>query len=267
MKKFLLSATLLASFSAFAQTPQLENLSKDDVEGVANEFAMNFAHTVVAAPETDGLWGVQVGVIAGRTGSPELANVVDQAGEDGSDFENIYHAGVIARAHFPYEIFLEASLLPEREISDVEVMARTLGIGWNFGDFFYLPLDVAIGASMSSSEVSFKQQTTVAGSPANTEISVDSGTRAYWLGVSKTFLFFTPYAKFGKISSDSEVETSIAGNVFGQDIAGQDQVDVDSSGNYWVLGANLEFAFFVFGIETSRMADVSRTSAKLALEF
>lgn len=267
MKILLIAATLLASFAVSAQTPELQNLSKSQVEDVANEFAMNFSHTVVAAPETKGVWGVEVGVVAGQTDSPELKKVVSQAGEDGSDFEKIYHAGVVARAHFPYELFLEASLLPEREISDVEVSARSLGVGWNFGSFFQLPLDVAIGASMSRSEIGFKQQTTQGGVPVETNISVDSDTSTYWVGVSKTFLFFTPYAKIGKANSESEVKTSVAGNVFGQDLSGQDKVDVKSDGNYWAVGANLEFAFFKIGVETSRQADVSRTSAKLALDF
>ncbi len=268
MKKIILASALLASFSAFADTPQLQNLSKSQVEDVANEFAMNFSHTAVAAPETDGVWGIEVGLVAGRSASPELKKVVDQAGEDGSDFKNVYHAGLMARAHFPYELFLEASVLPEREISDVTVMARSLGLGWNLGSFFHWPVDVAVGANVSSSEIEFKQRTTVV-TPDDTEskIGVESKTRVLWVGVSKTFLFFTPYAKIGKASSDSDVKTSVAGNVFGQDIAGRDSVDVKSDGSYWALGANLEFFFFKLGIETSRQADVKRTSAKFSLDF
>lgn len=267
MKKLFLCAGLLASLTAQASTPTLQDLSKKQVEEVANEFAMNFSHTVVSAPETSGLWGIEVGFLAGQTGSPKLSDVVDDAGEDGSDFKNIYHAGLLMRAHFPYEIFLEASLLPERKISEVNVSSRSFGLGWNFGSFFSLPLDLAIGTSLSASKIKFKQDTTFMGNPTPTTISVDSSTHTYWIGASKTFLFFTPYVKLGLIGSDSKVKSSVAGTVFGQDIAGKKSVDVDSSGNYWALGANFDFAFFKFGVETSRQSDVSRSSAKISVDF
>lgn len=267
MKKLALCAGLLVSLSLHANTPTLQDLSKKQVEEVANEFAMNFSHTVVSAPETGGLWGIEVGFLAGQTGSPKLKDVVNEAGEDGSDFKNVYHAGLLLRAHLPYEIFLEASFLPERKISEVNVNSQSLGLGWNFGSYFSLPLDLAVGASISGSKIKFKQDTTYLGNPTPTTISVDSSTRTYWIGASKTFLFFTPYLKVGMIGSDSEVKSSVAGTVFGQDIAGKKKVDVDSSGNYWALGANLDFAFFKFGVETSRQSDVSRSSAKISVDF
>lgn len=267
MKKLITGLFLFTAFAAHAENPKLENLSKDQVEKVANEFAMNFAHTVVNAPETDGNWGIEVGFLAGRTSTPELKKVVDASGNDGSDFKNIYHAGLLARAHFPLDIFLEATVLPEREISDVSVAARSFGLGWNAGAYFGLPLDLAIGVSASSSNVEFNQQTSVAGTPTDTKIGVDSKTRNIWLGVSKTFLFVTPYVKFGQIRSESNVDTTVAGNVFGQDISGQDSVDVETSGSYLALGANLEFTIFKLGFEASKLAGVSRATAKFSLDF
>lgn len=267
MKKLVTGLFLMTAFAAHAENPKFENLSKNDVEKVANEFAMNFAHTVVNAPETNGMWGVEVGVMAGRTSSPELKKVVDNAGGDGDDFKNIYHAGLLARAHFPLDIFLEASVLPEREISDVKVAAKSLGLGWNAGAFFGLPLDLAIGVSASSSNVEFNQQTTVGATPTDTKIGVDSKTRNIWIGASKTFLFVTPYIKVGRIRSESDVDTTVAGNVFGQDISGQDSVDVSTSGGYLALGANLEFTIFKLGFEASKLAGVSRATAKFSLDF
>jgi hypothetical protein len=266
MKKYLLAAALLSTSATFASTPEFSNLSNNDVEKVSNEFAMNFSHTAVAAPETTGAWGIEVGLIAGKTGSPQLKKVVDMAGEDGSDFKSIYHAGLMARAHFPYEIFLEASLLPQREISDVSVNAKTLGLGWNFGSYFHLPLDLAIGANVSSSEVGFKQTTTVLTTDdTNTKINVDSKTRVLYVAASKTFWFVTPYVKLGTAKSDSDVKINAANTTILQSRGSK--ADVSSSGSYWVVGANLEFFFFKLGLETSAQAGVKRTSAKFSLDF
>jgi len=268
MKKLVTGLFLLTAVAAHAENPKLENLSKDQVEKVGNEFAMNFAHTSVNAPETDGIWGVEVGLLAGRTSTPELKKVVDASGNDGDDFKNVYHAGLMARAHFPLDIFLEASVLPEREISDVKVSAKSLGLGWNAGAFFGLPLDLAVGISASRSNVEFSQRTTVVTTDdTETKISVDSMTRNIWIGASKTFLFVTPYVKLGQIRSESDVESSAVGNVFGQDISGQDSVDVSTSGSYLAVGANLEFTIFKLGFEASKLAGVSRATAKFSLDF
>lgn len=266
MKKFFLAASLLASFAVYAENPKFQNLSDKDIEEVGNEFAMNFSHTAVAAPETDGIWGFEVGLLAGRTGSPRLKKVVDDAGRNGSDFKNIYHAGLMARAHFPYEIFLEATVLPQRELSDVEVQARSFGLGWNLGTFFQMPLDLAIGANVSSSEIDFNQTTTVI-TPGDTtsNINIDSKTRVLWVGLSKSFLFFTPFAKIGTARSESDVKSSVANSTVFSDRSSKKHVESD--GGYWALGAEFELLIFKIGVETSAQADVKRTSAKFSLDF
>ena len=58
MKKSLALLASVLSFSEFAADPQFADISKKDVENVSKEFGTNFAHTAVAAPETDGLWSV-----------------------------------------------------------------------------------------------------------------------------------------------------------------------------------------------------------------
>ena len=157
MRKLLVLATALISTNLLAAGPQFENLSKSDVENVSREFGATFSHTGVSAPETSGLWGIEVGVIAGQSSSPDLKDVVDESGGKGSDFKNLYHAGVMARAHFPLDLFAEISVLPEQELSDVKVKNSTFEVGWNAGGFFNLPLDLAVGMNFANSDISFKQ--------------------------------------------------------------------------------------------------------------
>ncbi len=269
MKKFIPLVFSFISFSTWSAAPEIDQLSKSDLEKVGNEFAVNFSHTAVAAPETDGLWGVEVGMVAGSTGSPKLKKLVDEAGEDGSDFKNIYHAGLMARAHFPLELFAEASVLPSREISDVSVENKTFGIGWNAGSYFGLPLDLAIGANLSSSDVSFEQvinNSSTSNTDVNSEIKLNAKSQVYWVGVSKTLLFFTPYVKAGVASTETDVKVDAStGDIFAY--TDSQKQNVSSSGSYLALGANIEFFLIRLGFEISQTAGVGRGSAKLALSF
>lgn len=264
MKKLLFLATLSTlSFSAFSQDIQFENLSKTQVENVAREFSGNFSHTGVSAPETDGLWGVEVGVVGGQSKSPDLADVVDASGGDGKDFEKLYHVGLQVRAHFPFDLFAEVTILPEQEFDPVTVKNTTMEIGWNFGGFFGWPLDVAIGVNRANSEISFTQDPT--GSiVSEADISLESKTTIMWVGVSKTFLFVTPYVKFGKAKADSEVDATA--DIFGFP-GPTTSYEVENEGNYFAAGANLQFAFLKLGGEISKIMDVSRASAKVSFDF
>jgi hypothetical protein len=259
MKKYLLPLLAVLTVPAFAADIELDNLSKKQVEDVTTEFAVNFSHTAVAAPETDGNWGVEVGLVAGQTGTPELKKTIEASGSSGSDFKSVYHAGLMARAHFPFDLFAELTVLPEREISDVTVSSKTLGLGWNFGGFFGWGLDVALGLNASSSAVDFKQNI----SGADSKVSVDSQTRVAYIGVSKVFPIVTPYLKFGAAKQESDLKATT--QIF--TYTGDEKDTATKSGSYLAAGANLQLAFFKLGFEWSQTLDVKRVSGKLSLDF
>lgn len=263
MKKYLVLGTLLLSTSVFSDTPQFDDLSKSDVENIAREFSGNFAHTGVSAPETDGAWGIEVGAFGGRASSPELADTIDDSGGKGSDFENLYHAGAMARAHFPFDLFAELTALPEKEIADVTVKNSTFELGWNAGAFFGLPLDLAVGLNWAKSEISFTQEPTPS-IPAESKISLESKTRILWVGVGKTFGFVSPYLKLGTVKSESDVDSSLTG-VF-EDASKRSQ-SVENSGGYFAAGANLQFFFFKLGAEISQVMKVKKATAKISFDF
>jgi hypothetical protein len=264
MKRLLaISALLLTAHTVQAQNIQFENLSKSDVENVAREFSANFAHTTVSAPETEGVWGIEVGIIGGRSGSPKLKDVVNASGGKGSDFENLYHAGLMARAHFPLDLFVELSLLPEREISDVKIKNHSFELGWNAGAFFGWPLDVALGVSFANSEISFTQDPTTNVNVRST-INLESQTRVLWIGASKTFSFVTPYLKLGTARSESDLKANA--DIFGYSVPDQKE-SVSASGGYLAAGANLQFGFFKLGAELSQVMNVRRATGKISLDF
>jgi hypothetical protein len=84
-----------------------------------------------------------------------------------------------------------------------------------------------------------------------------------WVGVSKTFLFVTPYLKFGAAKAESDFASTADILVDTNEL----KESVDNSGGYLAFGANLQFAFFKFGAEISKVMEVGRASAKISLDF
>src|SRR5690554_1922186 len=208
MKKGFLAVSLLLSSLTVYGDARFEDLSKKDVENVTKEFATNFTHTTASAPSTNGLWGVEFGVVAATMGSPKLKDVVNASGGDGKEFDTLYAGGGFLRVHVPFDLFFESSILPTTKISDVEVGNFTFGIGWNAGAFFNLPFDLAFGYDVSNGETSFSQNVESSDTPGlygTSKITLESRTQKAWVGVSKKLLVFTPYAKVGVINMNSEL--------------------------------------------------------------
>lgn len=258
MKKTLAIALSALSFGALASGPQFNNITKEDVKNITKEFGTNFSHTVVAAPETNGMWGIEVGVVGGQTSSKKFSDIVERSGGDGKDFKNVYHAGIFARAHFPFEIFAEASFLPEQKISDVKIKSNSFGIGWNAGNFFALPIDLTVAADVSNGEINFNQTTPVA-----TNIDLKTTTTNYWVGISRRFVFVTPYVKVGTSTVDGALKGDAS--IFQFSTSTKEKASV--TGSYLAYGANFEFLGIRLGVEGTSMHNTQRVSGKLSYSF
>ena len=260
--KMILGLLVLLPCLAFAADPALTNLSKSEVEDIANEIAVNFSHSAVSAPETEGLWGLEVGLVGGRTSTPKLSDKVEDSGGEGDDFKNIPHGGLLIRGHFPLDFFAEISILPTVKASDFEVSSRSLALGWNAGGFFTWPLDVAIAVEASSANFQFDQVV----NSVDTTTKFDTKSRRIWVGASKTFFtMLTPYIKAGVFNSDSDVKVDGTQTIF--NYTGSQKQSVDSAGAYGALGLNLDILLMRLGVEASRSAGVGRMSAKFSLAF
>lgn len=265
MKKFLALLASVISFSVVAADPQFSNISKKDVENVSKEFGTNFSHTAVAAPETDGAWGLEVGLVGGQTGSPKFKKVISSSGGDGGEFDNIYHAGLMGRVHFPLDFFVEATILPEQEIGGVKIKTNSFSLGWNIGRFTKLPFDLTVGYDHAKGEINFHQNqdlTTTPVTPA-ADIDLETTTKVMWVGVSKTFAIVTPYLKVGTSKVDGDLN-AVAG-VFDQ--GGQTSESVSTNGGYFAAGVNVQLLVIRLGIEATQMQDTKRVSGKLSFAF
>ncbi len=261
-KKFLVTFFLATTIQlASAADIALQNLSKDEVNDLSNEFSANFSHTVVAAPETEGAFGVEVGLAAGLTTSDTFKKLINEAGENGDDYGKLPHAGLIARVHFAFDIFAELNYLPSYDSDELSLESRSFAVGWNLGNFFSFPLDVAVGVNMSQSELSYQQVI----SSVNTDVTFENSTRTLWVGVSKNVLFLTPYAKLGTISNETDLK--VDGSTTILDFTSSTSYNATDSGMYLAAGLNVQLLAFRLGAEYSKINDINRMSAKLSIAF
>jgi hypothetical protein len=271
MRTLMIIMILFISNLAFAQVPELDDISKSDLKKVSTEFAANFAHTTVSAPHTKGIFGFEVGVIGGLSKTPKLQNLVDDSGGTGSDFKNMPHAGLIGRVHIPFQLFLELSVLPEFSVSDVTVSNKTIGVGWNLGRFVGWPFDLSFAVEGSRSNISYEQvinNASTSNANVDADISFESTTKTYWVGASKRFLFITPYVKAGGASMESDVDIDASvGTIFNSSFSSSQKASSKNSGGYFAMGANLHLFFMNLGFEASRIMNVGRATAKLSFEF
>ena len=117
---------------------------------------------------------------------------------------------------------------------------------------------------MSRGKVSFTQDADPANNVPESKIQVKTQNRLAWLGASKTFSFFTPYAKVGFARTEADIKVGASG-IFGY--TSNTKQDVDKNGGYLALGANLQLLVFKLGIEWSQMNGVRNATAKLSLDF
>lgn len=269
MKNYLIATSLLVSSLAYGDA-RFEDLSKKDVENVAKEFATNFTHTVASAPSTNGLWGIEVGLVAATASSPKLKKVVNNSGGDGKDFDTLYAGGGFLRVHVPFELFFESSILPSTKISEVEVDNFTFGVGWNAGSFFNLPFDLSVGYDVASGETSFSQSVEDSTNPAikgTSKIKLESRTQKAWIGASKKILVFTPYAKVGIVNMDSDLSASADVNFDVFNFTNSQKENVKKSGTYWAAGLQADLTVLSLGVEAMSVLGNTRYAAKLAFSF
>lgn len=266
MKKISLSALTFLSLNALAAPPTLDNLSKGKAIDVADEFAVNFSHTAASSLETKGDWGTEAGLVGGVSGSPTLRKAMDDADEYGEDYKKLFHGGLVLRGHGPWDIFAEASFLPSQTVNEMDVDNKTFALGWNAGAYFNLDYDLSLGANFSSSELSFDQDVVGGNDDLNATVKINSSTKVFWVGAGRTYGKYNPYFKLGSASTDSDIEVdSTSGTIFNYTSAKKESVS--SSGEFLVLGGNMDVSFLRLGLEVSQTIGVRRLSGKLTYAF
>jgi hypothetical protein len=248
---FLLS--LAISFTAAAQ----------DFKKLVGDFSANSLHTSVSGAGTLGdIFGVEVGLIGGLTNTPELDKLVKEA-SPGNKAEQLPHAELIAMVSVPLGFTIEAGFVPKVGNDDFKYQNLSLAAKWTPTTlFFELPLDLAIKAHMTKTEV--EAQSVV--SSVNTTYKFENNLVGLTAFASKDFIFAAPYIGFGMVKAEGDL-TANGAAVFDPSYTASASASEKDDSTLLLVGSEFKLLVLKLGVEYARMFDTDRYTAKFSFYF
>lgn len=260
---------LLIGSSTLASSPSLDLLTQQQADSVSKEFSANFIHTAVAPASGLGeIFGLEVGLVAGITESPEI-DKLSKSFDSSSSVDKLPHAGILGSVTIPFGLTAEVTLIPEVG-GDVKFEHTSYALKWTFSQMLKLPFDLAARIHGSSSTLSYKDvinNSSTSNTDVNTTVTYDTSSFGYNLSISKKLLFVEPYFGVGRVSTDTEIKTNATTNVSIFSFSAANSYKSSNSGFHMFAGLNLNLFLLKIGAEYSKVMSVSRYTGKLSFYF
>ncbi len=266
MKKLTILLLALGLNSLMAAGPSLDNITADDFDKISEEFSANFVHRPVSPASPLGtVFGFEVGLIAGLTDAPEIANISRRENPTEADpFDQIAHAGLYASVSVPFGLTGELILLPETELGDVSISHTSMGLKWTFGNLLGIPvIDMAVRGHFSSSELSYSDTI----DSVATSISLDNTTYGVNLLVSGNLLLVEPFAGVGIVTRDTELSASGSAQIFDTTYTTAQSQSIDGTSAQVFAGVQANLLIAKVAAQYENVFGTSVTSVKLTFGF
>lgn len=274
MKSLFLSLISLTTTSIFAASPQFDAIDQDDFNKISKEFGANAVHALVAPANPLGeIFGVEAGINAGATKTPEIEKLVKE--QDSSvSIGAIPHANLFAAVSIPFGLTFELTYLPSADLGDVSVGGNSQAIKWNFDRILFpkIPiLNMALRVHRSNFNLDF-DQTINNSSTGNVDVSstidLDTTTWGAHLIAGANLFIFKPYAGFGYVSTKTELDVDAStGTIFDTSFSSNQKESKSHSGTHYFVGSELDLLLLHIGIEYAKIMDIDRYTAKFSLAF
>jgi hypothetical protein len=258
--------TLSLSFSAFADSIQLQNLDKSDMQKLVGDFSANFLHTSVEGAATLGkVWGFEAGLVGGVTNTPKINELGERANPSNPpNLKRLPHAEVLGVITVPLAITLEAGLIPKVGSDEFKMSSFSLAAKWTPSELFFdWPVDVAIKLQTTKTKAEFKS--TISGVP--TKFDFDDSIFAATAFVSKNLTVFEPYIGLGVTSAKGDLDVNGSTTVFNNTYSGSQSASEKKSGGLFILGCDANLAVVKFGLEYSHLYETNRLTGKFSFYF
>lgn len=247
-------ALLLIGLQVFAGPIDFENLSREDVNGIMEEFQASFEPTTVSGASSMGkVVGFEVGLIGGMVKSSEVDRL------SGGEVSSIPHAALFGRVDTLYGIGAELTLLPVKA-GDFKYKSFSFAAKWTFSKVIPMcPVDLKARLRLGNTDIEYE------GNDGSTNYTgkIENKSTSFDITVSKKFVFFEPYLGIGHVSSKGDFVASGSNNVFG--FTSSDRVnDIKNSGVHLFGGAHVGLGIFKIGLEYGSLFGQSRIMGKLA---
>ncbi|MBX7231153.1 MAG: hypothetical protein K1X29_03605 [Bdellovibrionales bacterium] len=253
----LFQANVLAHASSLA----FQNLSDGDVKELVNEFSANFTHTSVSGASPLGsLLGVELGLIGGRTRSPQMDSLAKSA-DPSVDANPIYHGGILGVVSVPFGLTLEASLLPKFSTSSFDVRNLGLAIKWSLtSSVIELPVSLAIKLHHMGTKLHFSQTV----SSVQSTVDVEDKVNGALLLVSKDFVVVEPYLGFGVLKAKGDFDVSGTTTFFSSGVTSK---SAEQSSAQFLLGVEAHLLVLKLGLEVARQFGTTSATGKVSFYF
>ena len=258
--KFLTLMMALLSFNTYGASPTFSNIDASDFEQLNKEFAANFLHTTVSPASSADVFGLEVGIVAGATDSPNVDKFTKEI-DSTADITAIPHGFLFGTVAIPFGLSFDLGLLPKTELGDADLEHFALATKWNF--FSFAVLDLAVKAHFSDSSISFNQTV----SSVTSKVEIEQKSMGLDFIVSGDFVFVEPYLGFGYVTSDSEISSSASASIFDTTFTTGSSAKADFDSAKIFVGVQFNLFLVHFGLEYMDVHDTSRFSGKLSFYF
>ena len=256
------SIFLLTALQAFAD-PSFTGITNSDFDSITKEMSANFAHSSNLGPSKMGIiFGVQVGLIAAQTGTPNTDAIVKRSG--GSGLPNLYNAGLLGAVGIPMGIAFEAVIIPKLTASGSSLNSTSFAVKWNINEVVpVLPVNLALRGFYSNAAFEFGQ--TVATIP----VTVSSKTKVTGLQllISPMLPLVEPYLGIGLLSGTTELGVTGAISIFDPAYSTAQSETKTASATQMIAGIDVNLLIMKIGAEFTQSFGASRTAVKLAFGF
>ncbi|MGZ3692919.1 MAG: DUF6588 family protein [Bdellovibrionota bacterium] len=268
-------ALAVSPVAASAATFTLQNLTAGDYDKIVKEFSSDFSYsTVTPASSLGGLGGFELGVIGGKTKSPELYNLVKTADASTSFKGDLYHGGVVGRVGLPFSLTAEVLVFPKKKFKEVSFQEAGGAVMWTPTDdlLSWLPVNISTKFHVLKTKVAYSQNVTVTAPVAGTGVANIAFDDTLWglqALVSKKFFFLEPYAGLGFIRAKGDLKVDASGTTtfFSGNFASNNEAVSKPSSVQFLAGLDARFLLLSVGAEYQKAFGTHSITGRLSFRF
>jgi hypothetical protein len=246
----------------------LTNITPAQFEAITQELSSNFYYTTVSGASSLGkVWGFEFGLVGGVSDIPDIHQFVFNADNSTSLKETFYHGNILARVTTPfYGLTAEAAFIPSVAASDAKFSQYGGSILWTITDVFMTDLPVSLGTRVYYKKTNFEYAQTISSVPST--VTLDTSVKGINAVVSKNFGIVEPYAVFGYVKANGDLEVTSSNSTVQSILAsGASTGSSDSSSMQMIGGVDFQLAFFSLGAEAARSFGKNSYTGRLSFRF
>jgi hypothetical protein len=264
MSRFFLASVFLLtytfSFMTHAADLGFSNITQTEMEAIVNEFTANFAPTTVSSAAPLGkIFGFELGILGGGTKAKNIETYAERSTSEDQP-SSLPHAALFGALSLPFGITVEAGAVPSMKVDGGEFKYSFVGAKWTFLDTI-----IDLAAKVNVAKVGFTFTQTSGG--VNGVVDFDDTIQTLMIMASKNFLIIEPYIGTGIIRADGKMKVTGTGTIFDSTYTNSQEATQTPTGNYTVIGANLNLFIIKFGLEFAKTMSTDSVTGKFSIYF